>query len=203
MKILSLTLQNISSLRSEQPIRIPFNEAPLEDAGIFAITGPTGSGKTSILDAITLALYRKAPRFDNNSDDGKHLDIVSHDADFAFSEVLFENNGIIYKSRWEVRLKGQNNKVLKNPKEHIELLDISQPENPIAAEKRAHLAAITEILKLNYEQFLRSVMLAQGQFSAFLDADSGERGQLLQQITGKEIYKKIGDIVHNRLTEEK
>ena len=203
MKILSLTLQNISSLRSDQPIIIPFNEAPLEDAGIFAITGPTGAGKTSILDAITLALYRKAPRFDNNSDDGKYLDIISHDADFAFSEVLFENNGIVYKSRWEVRLKGSGNKILKTPKEHIELVDISQAESPIATEKREHLKKITEILKLDYEQFLRSVMLAQGQFSAFLDADSGERGQLLQQITGKQIYKRIGEIVHKRLTEEK
>ena len=203
MKILSLQFQNISSLSSEEPIHIDFESSPLGDTGIFAITGPTGSGKTSILDAITIALYKDAPRFQQSKDGGKYTDIVSYGAQQAFSQVRFENNGIIYRSSWSIRLTGKNNKILSNPREDVELIDEANEDKPLATSIKEHAIQIKEILKLDYNQFLRSVMLAQGQFAAFLEADNKTKGKLLQQITGTAIYERIGDLLNIRIGEEK
>lgn len=203
MKILSLQFQNISSLSSEEPIHIDFEASPLGDTGIFAITGPTGSGKTSILDAITIALYKDAPRFQQSKDGGKYTDIVSYGAQQAFSQVRFENNGIIYRSSWSIRMTGKNNKILSNPREDVELIDEANEDKPLATSIKDHAIQIKEILKLDYNQFLRSVMLAQGQFAAFLEADNKTKGKLLQQITGTAIYERIGDLLNIRIGEEK
>ena len=200
MKILQIRLKNITSLRAEEAIQISLDKAPFADAGIFAITGPTGAGKTSILDAITLALYRQVPRLNKIKDGGKLSDIVSYGASDALAELTFENNGKVYRSTWHIRTKGKNGQILNNPVEKVQLLELNADGNiTLASDITEHRNKIEEILKLDYQQFLRSVLLAQGEFSAFLDAKTKDRGELLEQITGKNIYKKIGEVVQEQI----
>ena len=87
MKILKVELQNINSLKSDNPIVIDFEDDKFKDVGLFAITGSTGAGKTTILDAITIALYHNVPRF--NGTKGSLIDVVSHSAHDAFCRVTF------------------------------------------------------------------------------------------------------------------
>ena len=195
MKILKIELQNINSLKSDQPIVIDFESEAFKDIGLFAITGATGSGKTTILDAITIALYQNVPRFQKSK--GTLLDVVSYGAKEAFCRVTFENNKNIYETFWGIKLTTKTGKTLKNPKEEVALKNLTDGKI-IATQKRKMLEAVEEVTQLNYEQFLRSVMLAQGEFAAFLSAKASEKGKLLEQITGEEIYKRIGEQILSR-----
>ncbi len=195
MKILKIELQNINSLKSDKPIVIDFESDAFKDIGLFAITGATGSGKTTILDAITIALYQNVPRFQKSK--GTLLDVVSYGAKKAFCRVTFENNQNIYEAFWGIKLATKTGKTLKNPKEEVALKNLTDGKI-IATQKRKMLEAVEEVTQLNYEQFLRSVMLAQGEFAAFLSAKASEKGKLLEQITGEEIYKRIGEQILSR-----
>ncbi len=195
MKILKIELQNINSLKSDQPIVIDFESDVFKDIGLFAITGATGSGKTTILDAITIALYQNVPRFQKSK--GTLLDVVSYGAKEAFCRVTFENNQSVYEAYWGIKLATKTGKTLKNPKEEVALKNLTDGKI-IATQKRKMLEAVEEVTQLNYEQFLRSVMLAQGEFAAFLSAKASEKGKLLEQITGEEIYKRIGEQILSR-----
>ena len=123
MKILKLELQNINSLKSDSPIVIDFENDHFKDVGLYAITGATGAGKTTILDAITIALYHSVPRF--NKTKGTLLDIVSFNANDAFSRVTFENNNTIYEGYWGIRLANKSGVKLKNPIEEVSLKNLS------------------------------------------------------------------------------
>ncbi|HLC15144.1 MAG TPA: AAA family ATPase, partial [Thermodesulfovibrionia bacterium] len=96
MKILSLRFRNLNSLKGE--FFIPFNEPPLSEVGIFAITGPTGGGKTTILDALSLGLYGETPRLKNPAE---HI-ITKHTGD-AFSEVMFAVKDTVYRATWSAK----------------------------------------------------------------------------------------------------
>ena len=199
MKILKIELQNINSLRSDTPIVIDFENEQFKDVGLYAITGSTGAGKTTILDAITIALYHNVPRF--NGTKGSLLDVVSHGAHNAFSRITFENDNTIYDAFWGIKIADKSGKKYKNPKEEVSLKNLKTGKI-LASQKRVLITEITRVTQLDYNQFLRSVMLAQGEFASFLTAKGPEKGKLLEQITGEQIYKKIGQGILERKAKE-
>ncbi|MEA3444898.1 MAG: AAA family ATPase, partial [Bacteroidota bacterium] len=201
MRILKIGLQNINSLKSDKPIVIDFESDRFRDVGLFAITGPTGAGKTSILDAITIAMYHSVPRFNKSNIKAGLEDVVSYGADGAMARVTFENKAIRYEAQWNMRLTTKAGKHLNKPIEEVRLKNLDNGKI-IAEKKREVQCEIERITQLNYKQFLRSVMLAQGEFAAFLSANAKEKGTLLEQITGEEIYKKIGEAINKKISEE-
>ncbi|WP_339663549.1 AAA family ATPase, partial [uncultured Polaribacter sp.] len=199
MKILKIELQNINSLKSDAPIVIDFESEQFRDVGLFAITGSTGAGKTTILDAITIAVYHSVPRF--NGTKGTLVDVVSHSANDAFSRVTFENDSTIYEAFWGISIADKKGKKYKNAKEEVSLKNLTTDEI-LASQKRNLITEVINVTQLDYNQFLRSVLLAQGEFASFLTAKGPEKGKLLEQITGEQIYKKIGQGVLDRKSEE-
>lgn len=201
MRILKVELHNINSIKSEAPISINMSEKGFADVGLFVITGSTGAGKTTILDAITIALYHQVPRFNQPHLKSGLEDVVSHGASNSMCRVEFSNNGTLYESQWSMRVRQKNGKLLKNPQEDVRLKNLSSGE--IIAEKKTEVQQmITEITQLSYKQFLRSMMLAQGEFAAFISANGKEKGNLLEQITGDDIYKRIGENLNTRMNKE-
>ncbi len=194
MKILSIRLKNINSLRGEQ--YIAFHESPIADSGLFAIVGPTGAGKTSILDAITLALYGNAPRF-GGRDTEKAMSY--HTAD-CFAEVDFEVKGKRYRSKWALwRSRNRLDGEIQPPK--MELCDLDNNEI-LESKKTDVVERITAITGLDYPRFLRSVMLAQGDFAAFLKAKESDKGELLEKITGTDLYTRLSQQAFQRKKKE-
>lgn len=201
MKILKIELQNINSLQSETPIIIDFENPIFQDVGLYAITGATGAGKTTILDAITIALYQNVPRFNRSNIKAGLIDVVSYGATDALSRVTFSIKNLRYEAQWSIRLVAKNGKRLTNPDENVRLKNL-ETEEILAEKKKEFRILIEKITQLTYQQFLRSVMLAQGEFAAFLSANASEKGKLLEQITGEEIYKKIGEAIGARKAKE-
>ena len=198
MRIDKITLQNINSLRSSKPIEIDFKDETFTQTGLFLITGVTGAGKSSILDAITVALYHRVPRLES----GNLADIVNHGSREALSIVEFNIDGELYEATWSMRLLGRGGKRLNRPIESVRLKNLTSGKI-LAEKKRDIVAKIESMLHLNYKQFLRAVLLAQGEFSAFLLASSKDKGTLLEQITGEDIYKKIGVTLREKITSQK
>ncbi len=183
MKILSIRLKNINSLRGEH--LIDFGKSPLSETGLFAITGPTGAGKTSILDALTLALYGLVPRYNRDSP----VQVMSYHTGDCYAEVEFEVEERVYRSRWSLaRARNKVDGNLQDPK--MELHDLTA-DRILEEKKTAVVQLITEITGLDYFRFLRSVLLAQGDFAAFLKADEKSRGELLEKITGTDLYTRL------------
>ncbi|MCU0390555.1 MAG: AAA family ATPase [Thermoflexibacter sp.] len=198
MKILALRFNNLNSLREGKPyFNIDFQDSPLKDTGLFAIIGATGAGKSTILDAITLALYGIAPRFGRE----KAHEILSRGTSDCFSEVDFEVRNKSYTSKWLL-----NKKIKRNGEiEYIEKMALAEINGTIIeANKISEVKKMIEqITGLDYHRFLRSVMLAQGDFSAFLKADDKSRGELLEKITGTEIYSQLSKRADEKRFEEK
>ena len=202
MKILKIELQNLNSLKSDKPLVIDFEQPEFKDVGLYAITGSTGAGKTTILDAITIALYHQVPRFNRPNIKAGLADVVSYGAHEALSRLTFESNNSIYEAQWSLRISSKTGKSLQKPVESVRFKNLTT--DLILGEKKTEVQQkIIEVTQLTYDQFLRSVMLAQGEFAAFLSANAKDKGKLLEQITGEEIYKKIGNTISERLYEEK
>lgn len=202
MKILAIRIKNLASL--EGNTEIDFTTEPLCSAGIFAITGATGAGKSTILDAICLALYGKTPRYLQ----AKEIGIEIHDVQGSklnqsdvrgilrdgtsegFAEVDFrgidEQN---YRAIWSVR-RARNKAEGSMQSDSITLTNISS-NTVIPGKKQETLNEITRLVGLNFEQFTRSVLLAQGDFTAFMKANKDEKSSLLEKLTGTHIYSEI------------
>ena len=200
MKILKIQLQNINSLKSNKPIIIDFEGEAFKDIGLFAITGPTGAGKTTILDAIMIALYHKVPRLNVSGQLGLEM-VVSYGASKAFVTVDFENNGTRYQAHWDVVKESKTGKTIK-AKHTYSIRNLSEEITLQSRTKSEVLTEIENIILLTSEQFLKSVLLAQGEFSAFLKAKGPEKASLLEQITGEEVYKRISVETQKRLSVE-
>ncbi len=184
MKILKITFQNLNSLKGAHCIDL--ENGLLDEAGIFSITGPTGAGKSTLLDAITLALFGKAARYEKESNPGE---MMTRGTGECSAEVLFECSKGRYTAKWaRIRARKKSDGKLQNPKREI----AKAGSGEILAEKLREADSIIESLTgLDYHRFLRSVLLAQGRFKEFLDAGDNERGDLLEKITGTEIYSLI------------
>lgn len=201
MRILAIRIKNLASL--EGKIEIDFTAPPLASAGIFAITGPTGAGKSTLLDAICLALYAETPRYiraENSIDitDVKNSTIKQGDprgilrdgtAD-GYAEVDFVAvDGNTYCAAWSV--KRAHNRIDGNLQNYEMRLKNISANQDIPGKKTEILDEIKRLVGLSFEQFTRSVLLAQGDFTAFLKAGKDEKSSLLEKLTGTHIYSEI------------
>jgi len=194
MKILSIRFQNLNSLKGTHEIR--FDQSPFLESGLFAITGPTGAGKTTILDAITVALYGKVHRHDRDA-----FEIMTRHTSESYAEVEFEVKQKTYRSRWSLRRsRGKVDGKLQDVK--MELIDVSTG-NILESKLTEVKNLIVEITGLDYSQFLRSVMLSQGDFTRFLKASESERSELLEKITDTGIYSQISVWAFEKAKNEK
>jgi len=200
MKIISLRLKNINSLKGEW--KIDFSKEPFASNGLFAITGPTGAGKTTLLDAICLALYHQTPRLNEPSPAEK---VMTRHTSECLAEVEFSVKESLYRAFWEVR-RARNKSDGKLQSARVELAKLSADDEGdviIADKVRDKLDCIAEITGLDFGRFTKSMLLAQGGFSAFLNAAAGERAELLEELTGTEIYGQISEYVFSRFRDEK
>ncbi len=198
MKILKLRFKNIHSLKGED--EIDFTKSPLADVGIFAITGPTGAGKSTLLDIITLALYSRTPRIGllTKKTVNNFGSIITRNTQDCYAEIEYEVKNIHYRSRWGISYARTGN--LRDYE--MELTNISKNEI-IEAHKKSLIPELnTQIIGLNYEQFVKSIVLSQGEFAKFLQAKPDERGDLLEKITGTEMYRQIGQAAFERKKSE-
>jgi exonuclease SbcC len=209
MKILSIEIENIASI---EHAFIDFENGPLADESLFLICGETGSGKSTILDAVCLALYAKAPRMDRRSNDRKELktDAVSKDKNEAFYNPLhllrkgtiegksvvrfMGNDKCTYKAEFRMyhKLKSLKNEVLRkwvltNEKSSIDMTTVG-----------AINSTVNNVVGLNYEQFIQTTILAQGRFAEFLKADNKSKASILEMLTGNEIYSRISSKIHEK-----
>ena len=197
MKILSLRLKNINSLKGEW--KIDFTQSPFSDNGLFAIIGPTGAGKTTILDSICLALYHRTPRLSIISTSTNEL-MTRGTAD-CLAEVEFEVKGKGYRAFWSQRRS--RDKVDGNLQAaQVELAELA--DGTILASKVNEKNQLVQSLTgLDFARFTKSMMLSQGQFAAFLNADTNDRAELMEELTGTEIYGLVSARVHDHFTEKK
>ncbi|MDI1291314.1 MAG: AAA family ATPase [Methylobacter sp.] len=215
MRILAIRGKNLASLA--EPFEILLNSGPLEQAGLFAITGQTGAGKSTILDALCLALYDKIPRLPDghgfavgHKDEAENLRVTSTDVrsilrrgtSHAYAEVDFiGKDKQHYRARWEVsKARGKADGRLQAQEVILSKIDDGQR---IGQGKRNTLEIIGELIDLNFDQFRRSVLLAQGDFAAFLKAKKDERSSLLERITGTELYSVLSIAAFDRASQEK
>ena len=192
MKILNIHFKNINSLEGES--RIDFEQAPFSDTGVFAITGPNGSGKSSVLDVITLGLYGETFRFDRPA---QHV-MTKHTAE-CFSEIEFILDKVKYRSSWHVQREGANPDGELTPPA-MQLVRLSDAE-VLATAPQQVCARITEITGMNFRNFTRSILLAQGDFAAFLNALDNERMDILEKIISTDIYADYKNEVNARAAE--
>jgi len=164
---------------------VRFDAVPLSAAGVFLITGPTGAGKSTLLDAMTLALYGRAARYGNDRAD----EMMSRHTAECLAEVDFETGGETLRAIWRLRrARGKADGKLQPVERRL----ANAISGEILAEKAAEMdRIIEEKTGLDVQRFLRSVLLAQGQFAAFLKAKPNERAELLEKITGTEIYSDL------------
>ena len=197
MRILGVRFKNLNSLVGEW--QVDFTHPDYMSDGIFAITGPTGSGKTTILDAVCLGLYGRTPRLDKVTKSGN--EIMSRQTGECFAEVTFETQKGRYRCHWS------QHRARKQPEGELQQArhEIADADSGTILESK--ITQVGEFIEkatgMDFERFTRSMLLAQGGFAAFLQAPPDERAPILEQITGTEIYSRISMKVHERRTEER
>ena len=192
MKIQRIILNNLNSLRGEHTIDLTVE--PLSNAGLFAITGQTGAGKSTLLDAITLALYGRAARYDKESNPEN---MMSRRCGECSAEVEFEVPNGEYRAVWQLRRAHRHaNGKIQPVRRYIYDMD----GTALAQQVRECDRLIVDLIGLDYDRFLRSVMLAQGEFARFLKSNANERAALLECLTGTAIYSDLSILAHKEAT---
>ncbi len=211
MRILAIRGQNLASLA--RSFAVELGAGPLAAVGLFAITGPVGAGKSTLLDALCLALFDRTPRLSNRggmpigddvaaredwlrSNDPRTL--LRRDATEAHAEVDFTGrDGVRYRARWSVR-RARRKRDGRVQDTEMSLTNVDCNVAVASGRKTEVLAAIEARLGLDFGQFCRSVLLAQGDFAAFLRAPADERARLLETLTGADVYRRLSRAAHER-----
>ena len=207
MKILAIRGRNLASLAGD--FEVDFTKEPLASAGIFAITGSTGAGKSTLLDAICLALYATSPRINkgNNNEEIEKTksrsllerdcrNILRRGTGNAYAEVDFKAlDGKLYRANWSVNRAGNNsNGNMRDYK--ITLYNLT--DNFMMSEGKSETKSrIVELVGLTFDQFTRAVLLAQGEFATFLKASPKDKAEILEKLTGTDVYSRISKKVYD------
>ena len=197
MKILSIRLKNLNSLKGEW--KIDFTQSPFAENGLFAITGPTGAGKTTLLDAICLALYHQTPRLGQITNASN--EIMTRGTSECLAEVEFEVQGKAYRAFWSMRRSRGNVDGNLQPAD-AELAEVATGK-VLATQIRQKNEEIEKLTGLDFGRFTKSMMLSQGNFAAFLNADENKRAELLEELTGTEVYGQVSMKVHEHHSQAK
>lgn len=201
MQILKLSFENINSLKGAWTIDF---QAPDFRSGIFAIVGPTGSGKTTILDAICLALYGHTPRIGSITQNAN--EVMNRDCDSCRSSLEFQTLSGRYRATWSQKKQknfdktGKYGQVVSTMEKFEDGCWIPITDGSKVTSKKQE---VQKIIGLSFDQFKRSVMLSQGNFAAFLKSKPNERAQTLEQITGTQIYSLLSTKVYDLAEEQK
>ncbi|RKU29258.1 hypothetical protein C6497_06740 [Candidatus Poribacteria bacterium] len=199
MKLTKLKLKNINSFREE--VEIDFENPPLSDASLVAITGPTGAGKTTLLDAICVALYSKTPRLNSTgTQNPRHL--ISQGEKEGFVEVHFIADNTRYITEWSAQRKSSPSGQLINADNGQLITDrLSNQGKSLGSSENSVSEEITSILGLDFDAFKRSIMLAQGEFAAFLKAKNEERRIILEAAADVDIYEALKLALNEQVNE--
>jgi exonuclease SbcC len=214
LRILAIRGRNLTSLSGDFALEL--DQPPLDKLGLFAITGATGAGKSTLLDAMCLALFDRTPRLGGRGGvpvgrpgEDEEDRLLSHDvrgllrrgAAEGHAEVDFlGKDGRRYRSRWSV-WRARNKAEGRFRPQELSLTDVASGQT-FGRTKGEVLEAIEQRLGLSFDQFRRSALLAQGEFAAFLRADASERAELLERMTGTEIYSQLSIAAHERHKKE-
>ena len=219
MKLKELHIRNIASIeRADIDFEKDLNDAITGDpASIFLISGDTGAGKSVILDSISMALYKKTPRIadvanasknDYTDAEGEQIRVASieqytrlgiSDKDKSYSEVVFEgNDGRMYHARLTLGMKLGS----KDKETGIRPIKHSKPTWEIRIDKGDWTKdsveqTILDAIGLDFQQFGRMAMLAQGQFANFLTGDKKEREAILEQLTNTQHFTAYGEAINS------
>ena len=221
MRFLKLEILNLASLDRQEGEVIDFEHGALADSTIFSIVGPTGSGKSTLLDAICLALYNRAPRYPRRKgernqnieifgspEEGENnrlaptdsRNILTRGRKSGYSKLTFlANNGMVYRAEWHVRFLRVKYDNAQTSLYRIGVKDGKQTEEPV------DWSSLPDIIGLDYEQFLRTVLIAQGSFANFLNAKEDERYELLEKLIGDDgTYTRVSEKIaeHRRAAVE-
>ncbi|HYD55043.1 MAG TPA: AAA family ATPase, partial [Gemmatimonadaceae bacterium] len=210
MRILAIRGRNLASLYGD--FELSLDRGPIAEAGLFSIAGPTGAGKSTLIDALCLALYNDTPRFDErgkgvkpgrpDQDEGDLVDandrrnLLSRGTGEGYAEVDFECiDGRSWRARWEVRrARGKPDGRFQNVQMTLRALDGAEVYSGVADVKRR----VVERVGYSFAEFRRAVVLPQFEFRAFLDADEDTRAQILERVTGTEIYARLSRGAHEK-----
>ncbi len=196
MRILELRWKNLNSLYGQWIIDFTAPEYAAD--GIFVLTGPTGAGKSTILDAICLALYGATPRLGKITKNSN--EIMSRQTGECYAEVVFESHAKRFRCHWEQRRARKKPDGKLQEQEH-QIAD-AETGKIIESKKSKVVDVIEEKTGMDFDRFTRSILLAQGGFDTFLKADAEQKSRILEQITGTEIYSEISRQVHERNRDE-
>ena len=204
MRIEKLEFRNLNSLVGHYTI--DFTHPSLADAGMFIISGPTGAGKTTILDAVSYALYGSTPRLSQEGISAKNNELMSKDAADCMASVVFEVKGKRYRVTTEHKRANARTKTGKDfaaPKRTLARVEDDGQTTTMETLVRGVDARVETITGLSFENFKRCMMLAQGEFATFLKAKDADRAAVLSTITGTDIYGAIGKKVCDKCSELK
>lgn len=214
MRILAIRGQNLASLQKQ--FEIDFTKPPFLGSSLFVVCGETGAGKSTILDALCLALFDNTPRLAQATARGAAVPdvetqalipsdprtILRRGAAAGFAEVDFEgSDGAAYRARWEIR-RARNSargRLQKNAEMSLARIDDSKPIGSTRTEVKDH---IRRLLGLEFAQFIRAVLLAQNEFATFMRADDNERARLLETLTGTGAFTQISIAAYRRAANE-
>ena len=200
MKILDIVFENLNSLAGRWEIDLT---APDFRDGVFLISGETGAGKTTILDAVALALFGETPRVDVSK---AHNEAMTRGAGFCEAQVVFECPDGVFRATWNQRRAGEKAKIPFGPlKRALEKREGTSWTGLPGTSSELLEKTMKLVGAESFDQFLRTAMLAQGKFDEFLAAknakDDKARSDILEQATGTEIYSRIGNAIHRRWSE--
>jgi exonuclease SbcC len=193
MRIERVVIENLNSLAGRFEIDLCDRAYA---GGLFAIVGPSGAGKTTVMDAMCLALYGRTPRIGTISDTQDEL--MNKNEAACAAEVVFTSRGKRYKSRFEHGRTVRGSKPFRAVKREVCEQAADGKWHVAAASIREAEAKIEELTGLNFERFTRSIMLAQFRFAEFLQANSNDRAAILEQMTDMGLYRRISQAAYDR-----